>query len=93
MPVLAEDETVLRLRGVSIPFVDIPHGSNEEPRQYRVEDWIAPSHEWQTHYVIWEWPPYCQDPSFRNVVVFYTGTGKVWLDDLEIFMWELGREP
>ena len=43
--------------------------------------------------MIWEWPPYCQDPGFRNLVVFYAGIGTVWLDDLEVFTWELGGEP
>jgi serine/threonine protein kinase len=93
LPIAADDETTLRLRGLSIPFPDIQHGMNEEPRHYRFEDWITPTREWQTCYVIWEWPPYCQDPSFRNLVVLYPGTGKVWLDDVEIFTWELGREP
>ena len=93
LPSTGGDATVARLRSLSIPFADIPHGNDEEPRQYRLEDWIKPSREWQTYYSIWEWPPYCQSSSFRNIVVFYTGVGKVWLDGLEIFTWDLGGEP
>jgi hypothetical protein len=93
LPLAAQDESVKRLRNISVPFADLMHGPDEEPRQYRMEDWVTPGPEWQNYYTIWEWPPYCQNPGFRNVVVLYAGTGKIWLDDLEIFVWELGGGP
>jgi hypothetical protein len=90
LPAGGQDEAVRRLRGVSIPFPDLQHRAGEESRQYRLDDWVTPGREWRTYYVIWEWPPYCQDPGFRNLVVFYAGTGVVWVDDVEVFTWELG---
>jgi hypothetical protein len=41
--------------------------------------------------VICEWPPFCKETGFRNLEVRYTGMGKVWLDDVEVFTWELGE--
>lgn len=93
MPLAVQDETALRLRGLSEPLPELTHGPDEEARQYWVDDWVTPGREWQTYYTIWEWPPYCQDPRVRNIVILYAGTGKVWLDDLEIFTWELGGAP
>jgi hypothetical protein len=93
LPVGAPDEAVGRLRGASVPYPDLAHRADEEPRQYRLDDWVTPGREWRTYYVIWEWPPYCREPGFRNLVVFYAGTGRVWLDDLEVFTWELGGVP
>jgi hypothetical protein len=93
IPTAAQDELTLRLRSVSEPFPELTHGPDEEPRQYQLDDWVAPGREWQTYYTIWEWPPYCHDPGFRNILVFYAGIGKVWVDDLEIFTWELGGVP
>lgn len=87
------DEPTRRLRDLSFPFPSLPHDAAEEPRQYRIEDWVTPSREWRSYYVIWEWPPYCHLPDVRNVVVLYSGIGKVWLDDLEVYTWELGKLP
>jgi hypothetical protein len=78
---------------MSTPFADLAHGPSDEPRQYKLENWVTPSREWQTYFTIWEWPPFCQDPGFRNLVIFYAGTGKVWVDDVEIYKWELGDVP
>jgi eukaryotic-like serine/threonine-protein kinase len=93
LPVGAQDDAALRLRAVSERFGELAHDPDEEPRQYQLDDWVTPGREWQTYYMIWEWPPYCQAPGFRNIVVLYAGTGKVWLDDVEIFPWELGGTP
>jgi hypothetical protein len=93
IPTAAQDELTLRLRSVSEPFPDLAHGPDDEPRQYQLDDWVTPGREWKTYYTIWEWPPYCHDPGFRNILVFYAGIGKVWVDDLEIFTWELGGVP
>jgi hypothetical protein len=90
LPADAKDDTVERLRSVSAPLTELAHAPGEESRHYKLENWVTPGREWQTYYTIWEWPPYCQDPGYRNLVVFYAGTGKVWIDDLEIFTWELG---
>ena len=87
------DEPACRLRELSLPFPVLPHGPTDEPRQYRIADWVTPGRDWRSYYVIFEWPPYCQLPDVRNVVVFFAGAGKVWLDDLEIYTWELGKQP
>jgi hypothetical protein len=93
LPANAAGDAVRRLCSVSVPYPDLAHGPAEEPRQYQLDDWVRPGPQWQTYYMIWEWPAYCQDPSFRNLVVLYAGTGKLWLDDLELFTWELGEAP
>jgi hypothetical protein len=81
------------LRSLSVRFGELAHRPEEEPRQYKLENWVTPGREWQTYYTIWEWPPHCQDPGFRNLVVYFAGTGKVWCDDLEVFTWEMGGAP
>jgi hypothetical protein len=93
LPANTAGDAVRRLCSVSVPYPDLAHGPAEEPRQYQLDDWVRPGPQWQTYYMIWEWPAYCQDPSFRNLVVLYAGTGKLWLDDLELFTWELGEAP
>jgi hypothetical protein len=93
LPAGGPDETARRLRAVSVPFPDLEHRPDQEPRQYRLDDWVTPGREWRTYYVVLEWPPHCRDPGFRNLVVFYTGPGRVWLDDVEVFTWELGGPP
>jgi len=64
-----------------------------EAREYRLEDCIQPSPEWRTYCVVWEWPPYCTEGNGRNVVIEYRGTGKAWVDDVEIFVWPSGTKP
>jgi hypothetical protein len=93
LPLDSRDDKVVRLRGVSVPFAELTHKPDQEPRQYKLEDWVTPSRDWQTYYVIWEWPPYCQAPEFRNLVVFYAGIGKVWLDDVELSIFEPDAVP
>jgi hypothetical protein len=93
LPAGATDEVVRRLRSVSVPRPDLTHDSSEEPRLCKLENWVRPGRDWQTYYVIWQWPSYCVIPDSRNLVVFYAGTGKLWLDDLEVFTWELGEAP
>jgi serine/threonine protein kinase len=90
LPSHAAGETVDRLRGLSQPFPELAARPDEEPRQYKLENWVTPTTQWRSYYTVWEWPPYCHDPAFRNLVVYLVGTGKVWLDDLEVFVWELG---
>jgi hypothetical protein len=90
LPVDLKNDKLDRLRDISEYFPDLAHGMNEEPRQYRLEDWVAPTREWKTYFMVWEWPPYCQEPAFRNIVVLTQGAGKIWIDDVHISTWEIG---
>ena len=33
-----------------------------------------------------------KDGYARNLIFYFAGTGKVWIDDVEVFTWELGAE-
>jgi len=48
LPAGASDETARRLRAASIPCPDLAHKPDEEPRQYRLDDWVTPGREWQS---------------------------------------------
>jgi hypothetical protein len=93
LPAGARDDAANRLRSVSRPFPELPHAPDQEPRHYRLDDWVTPGRDWRTYYTVWEWPEYCRDPGFRNLVLFYAGTGKVWIDNVEVFPWEPGGVP
>jgi hypothetical protein len=80
---LAEE---LRKRSAAHPY--FPPQAGMDIRDYRLEDWVQPTTRWHTYCVVWEWPPYCTEPDWRNVVVAYQGQGKVWLDDVELFTWQ-----
>jgi hypothetical protein len=90
LPAGSQSREVVRLRNLSTPQeIDTPK-PEEETRRIVIEDWITPTQEWQTYYVVWDWPPYCQQPYHRNVVVQYMGIGKIWVDNVEVFSWEPG---
>jgi hypothetical protein len=80
-----------QLRKRSTPHLYLPATAGMEVREYRLQDWVQPSHEWLTYCVVWEWPPYSTEGSARNVLIEYQGLGKVWVDDVELFTWERGN--
>ncbi len=82
---------VEHLRKRSTPHLYLPVRAGIEAREYRLQDWVQPTQEWQIYCVVWEWPPYCTEAGARNVVIEYQGLGKVWLDDVELFTWERGN--
>jgi serine/threonine protein kinase len=83
---------VEQLRKRSSPHLYMPGRPGMEAREYRLQDWVQPTREWQAYCVVFEWPPHCMEPGARNVVIEYQGLGKVWLDDVELFTWERGNK-
>jgi serine/threonine protein kinase len=80
------------LRKRSKPHAYLPAKKGSDVRDYRLEDWVRPTSDWQTYCLVWEWPPFCVEAGGRNVVVEYRGLGKVWLDDVELFPWDNGSK-
>jgi serine/threonine protein kinase len=61
--------------------------------QYQLQDWVTPSRQWQRYTVIWEQPPFPLREAYRNLDIWYSGTGKVWVDDVELFPWDPRNRP
>ena len=80
------------LRKRSKPHTYMPAKEGTQVREYRLEDWVQPTSEWQTVCVVWEWPPFCTEGGGRNVVIEYQGLGKVWLDNVEMSSWQRGSK-
>jgi hypothetical protein len=82
-----------RLRQASRPHPYLEDRPGEEELDYQVADWVTPGSEWQTYYSVWEWPPFARGAAHRNVWTGYVGEGKVWIDQVEMFPWELPSTP
>jgi hypothetical protein len=67
-----------------------PNPQDSEPHRwlYRLQDWVQPTAAWQTYCVIWEPLPFPSRDLHRNLRLWFTGTGKAWVDDVELFAWE-----
>jgi hypothetical protein len=83
-----------RLRRVARPpeFGE-PPAAGEEALEYKLTDWVEPGPAWQTYYTVWEWPPFARSAARRNLVIQYAGAGRVRVEQLEIFPWELPGNP
>jgi hypothetical protein len=82
-----------RLGQAARPHPYLEPRPGEEALDYRLTDWVQPGPDWQTYFTVWEWPPFSRDASHRNVWVQYVGDGKVWIDQVEMFSWELPSTP
>jgi hypothetical protein len=82
-----------RLRDLTVPHRELTSKPDADVREYHLLDAVAPEAGWRTYYTIWEWPPYCREAFYRNLEITYTGLGRVWVDDIELFPWEEGGEP
>ncbi len=83
-----------RLRSLSLPaHTSAPSNPDTESLEYRLKDWVRPTTEWQTYYMIWEWPAFCTELRYRYIDIAYAGRGKVWVDDVELFAWGRGARP
>jgi hypothetical protein len=81
----------VRARAAVMP----PDSQDQEPDRWRyyLRSWVKPTSDWQTYFVIWEQPPFALRSLHRVLRIWYTGTGKVWVDDVELFAWEAGKTP
>jgi hypothetical protein len=88
-----QGETVVRLRKVAVPHGLIPDTPDENVFEYVLDDWVQPGPEWRNYYVIFSWPSFCKSPEQRNLVIDYAGEGKVWVDQIEVFPWQVPVGP
>jgi hypothetical protein len=82
-----------RLRRVARPPEYLEPRPGEETLDYKLADWVEPGPEWQTYYTAWEWPPFARNAGRRNLVIQYAGAGRVRVEQLEVFPWELPVNP
>jgi hypothetical protein len=61
--------------------------------QYRCPTWVTPTADWQTYLVVVESPPFPTRVLHRNLVIDLAATGQVWVDDVELFVWQPGGGP
>ena len=85
IPKEADDAGTKRLRLLSEPLHGVNTSPAIEPRVCTLRDWVRPQKEWHTYAMIWEWPSFCNDGSFRNIEITQVGLGKVWIDNVELF--------
>lgn len=85
--------TAHRLRAVSVPHPHVPSDDVLEARELQPGCWVRPGKEWRTYLFVWDWPDFCTYMNHRNVLLAFAGLGEVWIDDVEMFAWDLGVRP
>jgi serine/threonine protein kinase len=91
VPKADKSKATAQLLEQSVPFAQLPHEQpGQEGRLYLLNDWVRPGAAWRSYYTLWEWPAYCTSTCERNLEVVFVGPGAVWVDDLELFTWEMG---
>ena len=58
-----------------------------------MSDWVRPEPGWHSYITVWEWPPYSRETIHRNVWISYAGDGKIWIDQVEMFLWDPTSRP
>jgi hypothetical protein len=86
-------ETAARLRKIAVPHPSMPDSAEENMLEYVLDDWVQPGSEWRTFYVLFPWPSFCKSGDFRNLILSYTGEGKIWVDQIEVFPWQVPVAP
>jgi hypothetical protein len=82
-----------RVRRLGTPLPPDPGAGKSDRWLYRSPAWVTPAGEWQTYIVVTEAPPFPPQTLHRNLVVDLSGTGQVWVDDVELFVWKPGEAP
>jgi hypothetical protein len=81
-----------RIRTLITPLPQLP-----DPRRtvwsYRVPTHVTPTGDWQTYLVVYDVPPFPTRATNRNLTVEVLGNGRVWVDDVELFVWQPGGGP
>jgi hypothetical protein len=93
IPKNEQGETAAHLRKVAAPHGLIPDTADENVFDLILNDWVQPGSEWRNVYVIFTWPAYCKSGDQRNLVIEYAGEGKVWVDQIELFPWQVPVGP
>jgi hypothetical protein len=74
----------------------LPSGPDDpQPNRwlYWIPAWVTPADDWQTYVVVQESPPYPTRVVHRNLVIDIAAAGQVWVDDVELFVWQPGGQP
>jgi hypothetical protein len=94
--VIPDDQTgpaADRVRRLALPLKPQPADPLPNRWLYRCPAWVTPADDWQTYVVVAESPPFPTLILHRNLVIDLAGTGQVWVDDVELFVWQPGGEP
>jgi hypothetical protein len=79
-----------RIRRLSKPLPVEDTDPTPNRWSYQVPVWVTPAEDWQTYVVIHEAPPFRTQPTHRNLCLVAVGAGRVWVDDVELFVWQPG---
>jgi hypothetical protein len=87
-----------RVRAVSASVLPKPDDPIPNRWRYWSPAWVTPTDKWQTYLVVFESPPFPTRLPLRNLVIELTATrpaaaDQVWVDDVELFVWQLGSKP
>jgi len=93
---IPENETgaaASRIRGLGTRLP--PQADDPLPNRwlFRIPFWVTPTVAWQTYLVIFESPPFPARTIDRNLVIDMSGTDRVWVDDVALFVWQPGSKP
>jgi hypothetical protein len=88
-----QGDVASRLRTLAVLHPAVPETAEEQVLDYAVSDWVQPGSEWRTYYSLFRWPPMCKSGQHRNLIVNYAGKGKVWVDQIEVFPWQVPITP
>ncbi len=81
-----------RIRALNTPPPQVPD-LQRTVWPYRVPAHVTPTEDWQTYLVVCDVPPFPTRATYRSLVVEVLGTGRVWVDDVELFTWQPGGAP
>jgi len=87
-----------RIRAFATPLPPEPGDPDPDQWMYRIPAWITPTQEWQTYLVILESPPFPTRVLHRKLVIDVAAAqpaaaDQVWVDDVELFLWQPGTKP
>jgi hypothetical protein len=82
-----------RVRSLAQPLPAEPGYPLANRWRYLAPVWVTPTGEWQTYLVVLESPPFPTRPLHRNLSITLRGAGQVWVDDVELFVWQPGGQP
>ena len=81
-----------RIRDLGRPLPPEPDDPVTNRWLYQSLALVTPTNEWQTYLQISECPPFPARGVHRNLVIDVVGSGQIWVDDVELFVWQPGSE-
>lgn len=86
-----DDPVQARLRAMLADERIPDAAASSDKVDFCLRDWVTPGATWTTYYVLWEQPPRCEQTMVIDVA--FAGIGKVWVDDVRLFVWEGEVKP